>query len=334
MLHPTELVDGLTIQVGSDFEKYQTSTTSFNDITAITRGQNGLAGSIQVGTVTTLSAGSSATVTNVGTTNSAIFDFGIPKGADGVGGGSSTWGGITGTLSAQTDLNSALNGKQATLVSGTNIKTINGTSVLGSGNIVISGGAGAVDSVNTKTGTVTLNQDEIPDGTTYKQYSQTEKTKLTGIATGAQVNTSKVKASATDTTEGYLGDKLVQGANVTITKNNSGANETYTIASTGGGGAGVTVYADLATIKAIDTTAYTDVQTVQVATLGLYKFKPASTLTGDDVNVITPTTGSAAGRWIKQSIDIAEIVSNTGNIWSNKIREPRIAGKKNKISRI
>lgn len=32
--------------------------------------------------------------------------------------------------------------KQATLVSGTNIKTINGTSVLGSGNIVISGGGG------------------------------------------------------------------------------------------------------------------------------------------------------------------------------------------------
>ncbi len=42
------------------------------------------------------------------------------------------------------------------------------------------GGIGAVDSVNTKTGTVTLNQDEIPDGATYKQYSQTEKTKLSG----------------------------------------------------------------------------------------------------------------------------------------------------------
>lgn len=50
-------------------------------------------------------------------------------------GGSSTWGSITGTLSNQTDLNSALSGKQATLVSGTNIKTINSTSILGSGNI-------------------------------------------------------------------------------------------------------------------------------------------------------------------------------------------------------
>lgn len=50
-----------------------------------------------------------------------------------------TWGSITGTLSAQSDLQSALDGKQATLVSGTNIKTINSTSLLGSGNIDIVG---------------------------------------------------------------------------------------------------------------------------------------------------------------------------------------------------
>ena len=50
-------------------------------------------------------------------------------------GGGATWGGITGTLSAQTDLQTALNGKQDTLVSGTNIKTVNGNSLLGSGNV-------------------------------------------------------------------------------------------------------------------------------------------------------------------------------------------------------
>ena len=50
-----------------------------------------------------------------------------------------TWGSITGTLSSQTDLQSALNAKQDTLVSGTNIKTINGSSILGSGNLTISG---------------------------------------------------------------------------------------------------------------------------------------------------------------------------------------------------
>lgn len=33
-----------------------------------------------------------------------------------------------------------------------------------------------------------LTQDNIPDGTTYKRYSATEKTKLSGIAEGAEVN--------------------------------------------------------------------------------------------------------------------------------------------------
>jgi hypothetical protein len=65
-------------------------------------------------------------------TNTAITGAQIIAAASG---GSATWGGITGTLSAQTDLQTALNGKQATLVSGTNIKTVNGDSLVGSGNI-------------------------------------------------------------------------------------------------------------------------------------------------------------------------------------------------------
>ena len=53
------------------------------------------------------------------------------------------WGGITGTLSDQTDLNTALGNKQDTLVSGTSIKTINSTSLLGSGNISVLQNTGA-----------------------------------------------------------------------------------------------------------------------------------------------------------------------------------------------
>lgn len=49
-------------------------------------------------------------------------------------------------------------------------------------------GGGAVSSVNTQTGDVVLNQDNILDGTTYKQYSLTEKNKLAGIQAGAEVN--------------------------------------------------------------------------------------------------------------------------------------------------
>lgn len=50
------------------------------------------------------------------------------------------------------------------------------------------GGGGAVNSVNGQTDVVILDQDDIGDGTTYKQYSQTEKTKLAGIEAGAEVN--------------------------------------------------------------------------------------------------------------------------------------------------
>jgi len=51
--------------------------------------------------------------------------------------GNSAWGFITGTLSDQTDLVDSLDAKQDTLVSGASIKTVNGNSLLGSGNISI-----------------------------------------------------------------------------------------------------------------------------------------------------------------------------------------------------
>lgn len=53
------------------------------------------------------------------------------------GGGGGTWGSITGSLPDQTDLQSALDAKQVTLVSGTNIKTVNSNSLLGSGNVSV-----------------------------------------------------------------------------------------------------------------------------------------------------------------------------------------------------
>lgn len=62
------------------------------------------------------------------------------------------WGTITGTLSDQTDLDTALSGKQATLVSGTNIKTVNGNSLLGSGDLVISGGHTLLGTITTTSG--------------------------------------------------------------------------------------------------------------------------------------------------------------------------------------
>jgi len=68
------------------------------------------------------------------------------------------------------------------VVAGTNV-TVDNTDPA---NPIVSA-SGDVASVNGQTGVVVLDQDDIGDGTTYKQYSATEKTKLSGIETGADV---------------------------------------------------------------------------------------------------------------------------------------------------
>lgn len=53
--------------------------------------------------------------------------------------------GATGLTYLWGKIKSALSGKQDTLVSGTNIKTINNESIIGSGNLTISGSNGLFD---------------------------------------------------------------------------------------------------------------------------------------------------------------------------------------------
>ena len=53
-------------------------------------GKDGVTPQLSIGTVTTLEAGSNATVSMTGTTEAPILNFGIPKGADGAGGGGGT----------------------------------------------------------------------------------------------------------------------------------------------------------------------------------------------------------------------------------------------------
>jgi len=80
--------------------------------------------------------------------------------------------GIT-TLSGSNTGDQDLSGKQDTLVNTTNIKSVNGTTLLGSGNLEV---GGAVDSVNTQTGAVVLDADDIDDtSTTNKWTSLAEK---------------------------------------------------------------------------------------------------------------------------------------------------------------
>jgi len=94
-------------------------------------------------------------------------------------------------------------------------------------------GGGAVDSVNTQTGVVVLDQDDIADGTTYKQYSAADKTKLAGIETAADVtDAANVTAagafmkSVDDTDDITVGatNKYVTAAEKTKLSNLSGTN--------------------------------------------------------------------------------------------------------------
>lgn len=77
---------GETGEQGLKGDKGDTGATGAQGIQGI-QGATGSAATISVGAITTLSAGSSATVTNVGSSSAAVFDFGIPKGADGSGTG-------------------------------------------------------------------------------------------------------------------------------------------------------------------------------------------------------------------------------------------------------
>jgi hypothetical protein len=90
----------------------------------------------------------------------------------------------------------ALNAKQDTLISGTNIKTINGNSILGSGNLSISGGGGATNLAYTASATNGIVTSDTGTSATIPAGSTTnaslmlpaDKSKLDGIATGATAN--------------------------------------------------------------------------------------------------------------------------------------------------
>lgn len=103
-------------------------------------------------------------------------------------------------IAAITGLQAELDSKQDTLVSATNIKTINGASVLGSGDLVVAGvGSGAnLAYVATPTdGTITSDTGTdatIPAGSEVNASLMlpADKTKLNGVATGATANSSDV----------------------------------------------------------------------------------------------------------------------------------------------
>ena len=77
----------MTQQPTLQFVNADVSNDSVNSKTVVDcKGAKGDAATVTVGTTSTLPAGSSATVTNSGTSSAAVFNFGIPAGANGTDG--------------------------------------------------------------------------------------------------------------------------------------------------------------------------------------------------------------------------------------------------------
>lgn len=96
-----------------------------------TNGAPGAAATVTVGTTTTLPAGSPATVTNVGTTSAAVFNFGVPKGANGAG---------TGTVTSASVVSA--NGFAGTVATASTTPAITLTTTVTTGKILKAGSSG------------------------------------------------------------------------------------------------------------------------------------------------------------------------------------------------
>jgi hypothetical protein len=103
-----------------------------------------------------------------------------------------------------------LAGKQATLVSGTNIKTINGTSVLGSGDLTISGSGTTVENVLTSTSTT--NALSAAQGKALKDTADTLATTVAGKADTSGLGTAAFTAATAYATaaQGAKADTALQ----------------------------------------------------------------------------------------------------------------------------
>ena len=130
-----------------------------------------------------------------------------------------------------------ISGKQDKLVSGTNIKTINNTSILGSGNISITGGSGTITGVSANgTSVATSGVANIPAATTSK-YGVTQLSSSTSSTSTSLAATPSAVKAAYDLANGKQ-DKLVSGTNIKTINGTSilgSGNITISGGSSGGG---------------------------------------------------------------------------------------------------
>ena len=157
-------------------------------------------------------------------------------------GGSATWGGITGTLSTQTDLQSALDAKQDDLISGTNIKTINGNTLLGSGDVAVQPTLVSATNIKTVNGNSLLGSGDLIVGSSSGVFGisnasgvYTYYATLT-LAMAAAVSGQTIEMFANVTETGAVTITLKNGVNINgngyiYTLNNSGLIHAFSAAN-------------------------------------------------------------------------------------------------------
>lgn len=190
--------------------------------------------------------------------------------------------------------------KQDKLVSGTNIKTINNTSILGSGNISISGGSGTITGVSANgTSVATSGVANIPAATTSK-YGVTKLSSATNSTSTTLAATSSAVKAAYDLANSYKGTVTSVKINGTSYSPVSGVVDLGTIESGGGSSAYPTVSTTASSISMQPNT--------------YYKKTNVSNLT---ISLATPTDTSIVNEYIIEFDAFSNISLPTTLAWAN-----------------
>lgn len=242
--HTIEDEDGNTMPYQStlQFTNAEVTNDTVNSKTVVDcKGAKGDAATVTAGTTTTLPAGSSATVVNAGTTSAAVFNFGIPQGADGADGTDGV--SVTGVTLLSTSGKVKTYRMSFSDGSHFDYNVTDGSDGTGAGDMLQSdydplstvlNAGGIVDYVQSQAYTLPTAASNVLGGvkvgtnlsidsngvlsatdTTYSDattstsglMSATDKSKLNGIASGAEVNVQSDWNQADSTADDYIKNK-------------------------------------------------------------------------------------------------------------------------------
>lgn len=251
-----------------------------NTGTAGSTGAQGTAATIAVGTVTPLSAGSTPTVTNAGTSGAAIFNFGIPAGATGATGstGSTGTAGTAATIAVGSVTTGAA-GSSATIVNA-------GTTSAAVFNFSIPQGATGAQGTAGTNGAAGPNQVTTATTTTFTSLLKGNGSTVAQAVAGTDYVLPSGSITGQAGTVATISGLISAGTNITITGSGTSASPYVLTGAAGGSGSGVTAFTvnNGITASVAGTTA----------TLGLAAITPTSVAASGTVSGTSVTANGTA----------------------------------------